>query len=210
MLWIAALAIDYTGPLVTYRVPFLPPLDRGVVGGPAEPLRRALPAVRDHRPGRVDRPDRGDDRRARPRHWRTVAAFAWPSWAPRRSGGCTSTHRRGDGRATPRGGRRTDADGARRLHLPARGDRRGDHRHRGRRRAGDRAPDRGARPRPRSIAIVAGPALYLLAHVAAAPALSRHRSAGRRLVGRRRLRWSSASPRAPPRGWWSARCCSPC
>ena len=60
-LWLVALAIDYLGPVALYRVPGRPQLDARDVGRRDRALRRALPAVRDHRARRVDRPHRGDD-----------------------------------------------------------------------------------------------------------------------------------------------------
>ncbi len=119
ILWLIALAIDYGAPLCTFYVPGMRRLADEHVGARDQPLRRALPALRDPRSGRVDRRDRRDRgrrgarRRAAgrvlgrlPRHRRDVVAVL--------------QLRGGDGPAPARADREPHADGARRLHLPAR------------------------------------------------------------------------------------------
>ena len=63
-LWLVALAIDYVGPLALYWVPACGRLDGEDLGRRDGALRRALPAVHDHRARRVDRDHRGDDGRS--------------------------------------------------------------------------------------------------------------------------------------------------
>ncbi len=158
LLWLAALAIDYGGPLVTFRVPGL---EAGADVGLAardRALRGALPAVRDPRARRVDRDHRRDPvgRGARRGADRRVLARV-----PQHGGDVVAVLRLcRDDRAAPAGARREPhPDGARRLHLPARRAGRGRDRRRRRRRARDRPPPRraahGARssrssPAPRS------------------------------------------------------------
>ena len=104
-------------------------------------LRRALPAVRDHRPRRVDRDHGRHHRRAGPGHGPVRGLRAG---VPVHGGAVVAVLQlRGqDRRAAPGAGGEPDADGSGRVHLPARGhDRRGDRVRRGRR-ARDRPPHR--------------------------------------------------------------------
>jgi len=70
LLWLGALVVDYSGPLVVYRVPGLRRVSHTDWEVAVRALRRALPALRDHRARRVDRADRRDHLRpaARRRH----------------------------------------------------------------------------------------------------------------------------------------------
>ena len=86
-----ALGIDLTAPLHLYSIPGRPPLSHHDVGGRDGALRRALPALHDHRPRRDDRPHRRDDSRPRPRRRPPRRPLRSPSSRPRRSGGSTST-----------------------------------------------------------------------------------------------------------------------
>ena len=71
-LWLVALAIDYSAPLVPLPGARPPEARAHRVGRRDVALRRALPAVRDHRARRVDRRHGGDDvpalARRRPPH----------------------------------------------------------------------------------------------------------------------------------------------
>ena len=90
-IWVAALVIDYAGPAAGYWVPRHRPNAGRAVADRGIALRRALPAVRDHRAGRVDRGHRchrvGQPHRHLGGGWRSPSR----SWARRRCGGCTST-----------------------------------------------------------------------------------------------------------------------
>ena len=172
------------------------PQRRVRVAGRDRPLRRALPAVRDHRARRVDRADRRDDRRrasSTPRrsprsrrvpHHRGVWWLYFTTSARSPSAG-SSWPRTGPGRrATPT----PTSTSCRR-----RDDRLG-----GRRRARHRPPDRAAARRGR--AVVAGPAIYLLAHalfrLRLAGTVAGAASAGARVPARRAL---GRTPRARAR-----------
>ena len=146
VLWLVALALDYAAPLVTYWVPGLPRLtpDTWEVGtghfaerfqlfiiialGESIVITGATTAdARAHH---------GHDRRLRarvPDHRGALVALLQP---------------RSDDRRTPAGaGREPHPARSRRLHLPARGDRRGDPAQRRGRRDRDRPPHRGAEGR---------------------------------------------------------------
>ena len=143
VLWLIALAIDYGAPSVVYWVPGRPHADERDVGRRDVALRRALPALHHHRPRRVDRDHRRDDRRPRAEHGARRRRSRSRSSRRRRCGGCTSTtsrrsrsgasRRRRTGRCSRATATRTSTSCSSR-----------DHRRRGRRRARDRAPDRRA------------------------------------------------------------------
>ena len=163
-LWLVALAIDYTAPLVLYRIPGRRRLAPDDLGGRDRPLRRALPAVHDHRARRVDRDHRRDDGRARSR--RSHGHRLQPRLPRHRSDVVAVLRLRGDDRAAaPRAGAGPDPlarDGYTYLHVLMVA---GVILVRGRRRARDRAPDRATCPTAEAAAVVGGPALYLLGHV---------------------------------------------
>ena len=64
-LWLTALAIDYAAPLALFWVPGRPRLTNETWDVETVALRRAVPAVRDHRARRDDRAHRRDDLRSR-------------------------------------------------------------------------------------------------------------------------------------------------
>ena len=154
LLWLIALAIDYAGPLLhVLRARHAP--DRAVgVGARDRPLRRALPAVRDHRARRVDRRSPARPRPALDLDAARLAAFAVAFLGTAAMWWLYFNYAARDRRAPARAGREPHAAGARRLHLPARRDGRGRDRRRGRRRARDRPPRRGAARARSSLAVV--------------------------------------------------------
>ena len=184
VLWIVALAIDYAGAArAGYWTPGLGATPTERLDDRGRALRRALPAVRDHRARRVDRRHRRHRVGAEHRPSRSSAALAvaflgsaalWWLYFDHVAGFAQERLARGattSGRARPR-----------RLHLPAPADRRGHRAQRGRRRARDRA-SRADTPLFAAFAIAGGAAVTCSATCCSGSRMARARA------GRGSSRW---------------------
>ena len=207
-LWLVALAIDYSAPLVPLPGARASEARSHRVGCGDVALRRAVPAVRDHRARRVDRRHGRDDvpalarRRERRRLRRRVPDHCGVLVA-------LLQLRRRDRPAAARARGRADDDGARRLHVPPRRARRRHDRLGRGRRDRDRASDgdaahsgaRRGRRRPRHLSRRPCP-------VPTGDGGLDEREAGRRRRRLRRRRVSRPRDSRARRGGAAARSCS--
>ena len=91
VVWIAALAFDYAGPALRYRLPGMRRVTTDQWAVERRALLGALPALHHHRPRRVDRGHRGDRRPTSASTPPGSRRSRSPSSGRPRSGGSTST-----------------------------------------------------------------------------------------------------------------------